>query len=383
MAQEIRMPKLGQTTEEVHLVRWLVAVGGSVRRGDPLCEVENDKTTMEMESFAEGTILRLLVPDGSTVNAGTAIAIIGQPDEKLLESPAEPGPAPDAASSSAGPTLDARLTPSGALPGGRRASRLVRNLAQKRGIDLASVHGTGPAGLITRKDLDSGGPAQLGPTRIPLSDHQLQVGRLMSASASSIPSFSLEATILCDRLLDLRERKKTAHGEKLSIDTLFISAVTAILSRMPRINSSFQDGNLYAHNEINIAFAVSAHDELFAPVIHAADRMDMEEIDRQVRWLAAKARNDKLERADITGATFTISNLGMYPVDSFQAIITPPQVAVVAIGRIRRIMDIDASSSFRIRPACTIWGSFDHRAVNGAQGAEFLQAVKQHIEEEI
>ncbi|MGA2764041.1 MAG: dihydrolipoamide acetyltransferase family protein [Spirochaetia bacterium] len=371
MAKEIRMPKLAQTSEEVRLLRWHVKVGDSVKKGDPLCEVENDKTTMDLESFADGIVLRLLAAPESEVTAGTVIALIGEPGEETAEvtevtprQPTEPA----------------------------RATRMVRNLAQKRGIDLAAVRGTGPAGLVTRKDLEAVG-AEKAPTAppappveetaIPLSDQQLQLGRLMTEGKARIPHYYLESMILCDRLLDLREKRRSRDGDKLAVDSFFIFAAASVLSRMPRINSSFRKGSLRSSSQVNIAFAASVHDELRAPVVRAADRKNLEEIDQEVKWLTAKARNNKLEREDISAATFTISNLGMYLIDSFQAIITPPQVAVLAIARIRRIMDIDNNSSFRLRPACTVWGSFDHRAVNGAQGAEFLQALKRFIEEEI
>jgi len=397
MAKEITMPRLAQTSEEVRLVRWHVTVGDPVKKGDPLCEVENDKTTMDLESFAEGTVLKLLVAADSEVTAGTIIALIGEPGEMT----ADVLPPQRTEEDSQGDAVDASSSDRPAETA--KASRLVRHLAEKRGIDLTSVRGTGPAGIIVMKDLDApsrgvpvsshdaasrteapdGTTSQAELTRIPLSDQQLLLGRLLAESKTRIPHYYLESTVLCDRLMDLRQRKRTRDGDKLAVDTLFIFAVASVLPRLPRINSSFHEGSLHTSEEINIAFATSVHDELRAPVVRAADKKNLEEIDREVKWLTAKARNNKLERVDNADATFTISNLGMYPINSFQAIITPPQVAVLAIGRIRKIMDIDDNNSFRIRPACTVSGSFDHRAVNGAQGAEFLQALKRFVEEEM
>ena len=376
MAREIRMPKLGQTSDEVHLIRWHVMAGDTVKKGDPLCEVENDKTTMDLESFADGTVLRLMVPPDSVVSAGAVIALIGEPGEVETGSPTPEAP----------PTPPVDI---GAPESTRRhaestvtATRLVRHLAEKRGIDLASVRGTGPSGLVVVKDLEAPAAAAQGAT-VALSGQQLQLGRLLAESKARVPHYYVESRFLCERLVELRERKRAREGDTPAVDSLFILAAAAVLRRFSRINSSFRDGNLHASDRINVAFAVSVRDELFAPVVRDADGKNLEEIDRDVRRLTAKARDGRLDREDISDATFTISNLGMYAVDSFQAIITPPQVAVLAIGRIRKVMDVEDNNSFRVRPACSVWGSFDHRAVNGAQGAEFLQALKRFVEEEI
>ena len=376
MAKEIRMPKLGQTSEEVHLIRWHVTAGDTVRKGDPLCEVENDKTTMDLESFADGTVLRLVAQPDSVVSAGAVIALIGEPGEVTAGNPAPEAPPT--------PPVDvlAPESPRRHAENTVTATRLVRHLAEKRGIDLASVRGTGPSGLVVIKDLEAPKAAAPGAAAA-LSEQQLQLGRLLAESKARVPHYYLESTFLCERLLELREKRRAREGDTPAVDSLFILAVAAVLRRFARINSSFRDGSLHPSDRINIAFATSVGDELFAPVVRDADRKNLEEIDRDVRRLTAKARNGRLEREDIFDATFTISNLGMYPVDSFQAIITPPQVAVLAIGRIRRIMDVEDNNSFRVRPVCSVWGSFDHRAVNGAQGAEFLQALKRFVEEEI
>ena len=359
MAKEIRMPKLAQTSEEVRLLRWHVKVGDSVKKGDPLCEVENDKTTMDLESFADGIVLRLLAAPESEVTAGTVIALIGEPGEETAEMTPEAAPQPLQRPQ---PQAQAPRQPTETA----RATRLIRNLAQKRGIDLAAVRGTGPAGLVTRKDLEAvGSKVEAAPAApaaaaaeeatIPLSDQQLQLGRLMTEGKARIPHYYLESTILCDRLLELREKRRARDGDKPAVDSFFILAVARVLWRLPRINSSFRDGSLHSSGQVNIAFATSVGDELSSARGSGADRKNLEEIDRDVRRLTAKARNGRLEREDIFDATFTISNLGMYPVDSFQAIITPPQVAVLAIGRIRRIMDVEDNNSFRVRP-CALSG---------------------------
>ena len=247
MAKEIRMPKLAQTSEEVRLLRWLVTEGDSVKKGDPLCEVENDKTTMDLESFADGTVLRLLVAADSEVTAGTVIALIGEPGQAPVEVP----PQKPAAS---GPRIETPAPGASDRPaGGAMASRLVRNLAQKRGIELAAVRGTGPSGIVTRKDLDravsghAAVPAK--ETSIPLSDLQIQLGRLMTDGKARIPHYYLESTILCDRLLDLRERKRSRNGDKLTLDAFFIFAAASVLSRQPRINASLREGSLYSSGQ--------------------------------------------------------------------------------------------------------------------------------------
>lgn len=469
MAIEIRMPRLSQTTDDVKLLGWLVKEGDTVKRGDPLCEVETDKTTMPVESYEGGTVLKILgVPD-TIVTAGTPIAILGAPGEKVsfagagtpseqaargvavapkpvTEAPAAAAEAPNTGpeavpSGSTGPfwkperrstvigplvltpeMLDVKGTARPAVDlkaASLKATSLVQNIARKLGIDLAAVVGTGPRGLITKKDLEdfqargarfagasaaglgaaitsaSGTGAAPVPGLTPafapagglkavsLSKNQMLVGRNLGRSKREAPHYYLKATVFMDRALNWRELNKRQDGSKVSVYSIFVYAAAKALKALPKLNGFFKDETLVLFGEVNVGCAVTAGDDLFVPVIRSADRKGVLEIDRELLRLVAKARNGKLEPQDLLGGTFTLTNLGMYPVDEFCAVINPPQAGVLAIARAKKVLHIDDEDRMSIRTACTLTGSFDHRVVNGAQGAEFLQKVKETLEEHI
>ena len=447
MAIEIRMPRLSQTTDDVKLVGWLVKEGDTVKRGDPLCEVETDKTTMPVESYEGGTVLKILgVPD-TIVAAGTPIAILGAPGEKVCfagaGTPSEqaargvaeaPNSEPEAVpSGSTGPYWkpERRSTVNGppvltpemlnvkgtARPAvdvkaaSLKATSLVQNIARKLGIDLAAVVGTGPRGLITKKDLEdfqvrgarfagasaAGSAATQGavPTYAPafapagelkavsLSKNQVLVGRNLGRSKREAPHYYLKATVFMDRALNWRELNKRQDGSKVSVYSLFVYTAAKALKALPKLNGFFKDEKLVLFGEVNVGCAVTAGDDLVVPVIRSADRKGIIEIDRELGLLVAKVQNGKLEPQDLLGGTFTLTNLGMYPVDEFCAVINPPQAGVLAIARAKKVLHIDDEDRMSIRTACTLTGSFDHRVVNGAQGAEFLQKVKETLEEHI
>lgn len=384
MPVEITMPKLSQTTEEVRLIRWLVQTGDTINKGDPLCEVENDKTTMEVESFAGGTVLSLSGEPDSMIVAGTVIAVLGEPGKKASDA-----------------TAAVRLGP---LPAGVNASHLVQNIANKKGIDLSRVKGTGSGGRITKKDLEtfleSGmesplaaasaaaavEPAATGAAAAPgtyLSENQKMIGRNLQVSKAKIPHYYLKISILSDSLLSWRQANILPDGSRVSINAILIYAAARALKRFPRLNACFRESQMQLNPEINVGLAVSAGEDLYVPVVRGAGEKGIQEIDQELKWLVAKAQNGRLEPEDLNGGTFTVSNLGMYPVDEFCAIISPPQVAILAFGRIRKEVVVDAQGAIQIRSTCVATGSFDHRIVNGAQGAAFLAEVKKIVEEEL
>ncbi|MFW6180514.1 MAG: dihydrolipoamide acetyltransferase family protein [Spirochaetota bacterium] len=364
MAVNITMPQLGQTTDQVKMVKWLVRAGDTVKRGDPLCHVETDKVTMDVESFHGGTILALVAGEDSTVQVGETIAVIG-----------EPGEAPAAADQAAA-RFDSSV----------RATPLVKNLALKRGIDLSSVRGTGPGGLITRKDLQSaaaaGGPAPAGPHR--LSAHQTKVAESMARSKREVPHYYLKTVCRADRLLRMRERRALPDGTRPSIDAFVVHAAARALRGHPKLNGFMRGGELFLNSDVHVAVAVAvaAGEELYAPVIRDADTREVGEIDRELRLLAARVRAGVVEPGDLAGATFTVTNLGMLGIEEFYAVITPPQVGVLAVGRLHKTLDIDEDGGMRVRAVCALTGSFDHRAVNGAEAARFLDTVRRNLEEE-
>jgi pyruvate dehydrogenase E2 component (dihydrolipoamide acetyltransferase) len=396
MAVEIKMPRLSQTTEEVRLIRWLVDEGDTLRKGQALCEVENDKTTMEVESFAAGTVLHLYGQPDSVIEAGTVIALLGEPGERAavaegglredttaseqmsgatgdVPSPAATAPPPEASARSAVAAL-------GPLPSGVLATHLVQNIAGKRGIDLTQVRGSGAGGLITKMDLET---FVAGTVAAGLSEHQVVLGRNLQAAKSQIPHYYLRTTIFCERLLSLRDMNRRADGQKVSLNAILLHRVARVLRRHPRLNASFRDGQLQVSSEINIGLAVAVEDELYVPLIRRADSKEIGKIDQELQGLVAKAQAGRLEPEDIRGGTFTLTNLGMYAVEEFTAIINPPQVAILAFGRIGKALELDDSGAVCVRSVCTMKGSFDHRVVNGAQGAAFLSDVKTTIEEEL
>jgi len=448
MAIEIRMPRLSQTTDDVKLVGWLVKEGDTVKRGDPLCEVETDKTTMPVESYEGGTVLMLVGEPDAIIAAGTLIATLGEPGEKVEPAGAPrppegmaargvaeaPNTEPEAVpSGSTGPfwkperrstvigppvltpemlTVKGTARPAGDLKAASlKATSLVQNIARKLGIDLAAVVGTGPRGLITKKDLEdfqvrgarfagasaAGSAATQGavPTYAPafapagelkavlLSKNQVLVGRNLGRSKREAPHYYLKATVFMDRALNWRELNKRQDGSKVSVYSLFVYTAAKALKALPKLNGFYKDEKLVLFGEVNVGCAVTAGDDLVVPVIRSADRKGIIEIDRELGLLVAKVQNGKLEPQDLLGGTFTLTNLGMYPVDEFCAVINPPQAGVLAIARAKKVLHIDDEDRMSIRTACTLTGSFDHRVVNGAQGAEFLQKVKETLEKHI
>jgi pyruvate dehydrogenase E2 component (dihydrolipoamide acetyltransferase) len=416
MAIEIKMPRLSQTTEEVRLIRWLIKEGDTLTKGQALCEVENDKTTMEVESFAAGTVLQLYGEPDSLIEAGTVIALLGEPGEKAeaAQSSGVAEPSSNASDTTAQPippthssveyartgtaaeaAAGSAIRASGLLPGGVRATRLVQNIARKWGIDLTQVRGSGARGLITKKDLETflkGSEAlAVAPPAEPfdlvvetdsgtISEHQAALGRNLQAAKSQIPHYYLTTRIDCEALI--RESDLRPNGKKRSLNAYLLYTVAQALKRHPRCNARFRSGQLQLSSEINLGLAVAADQELYVPVIRGADSKKIGVIDRELQDLLKKIRSGDLKPEDSRDGTFTVTNLGMYPVDQFTAILNPPQVAILAFGQIGKALEVDESGAIRVRSICTVTGSFDHRVVNGAQGAAFLTEVKKIIEEE-
>jgi pyruvate dehydrogenase E2 component (dihydrolipoamide acetyltransferase) len=406
MSIEIPMPRLSQTTDEVKLIRWLVAVGDRVGKGQALCEVENDKTTMEVESFAAGTVLRLAGEPDSMISSGTLIAVLGEPGE---QPPVKPD-LPDGAGSTPVVTPGRSPAAKAGLPVGHPAAPavegvlatpLVRNLARKHGVDLARVRGTGARGLITRADLDAYLRAPAAPlaapaagaqavaaapaeaVEVPLSPHQRAVARAVTAAKTQVPHYYLKVRVGADRLLGWRLAHPRSDGGKVAVDAVLVWACARALARHPRLNGVFREDRLVLQPQVNVAVAVAAGEELHVPVIRQAQSKDIAGIDRELAVLAHKAKAGRLAAPDISGGSFTISNLGMYPVEEFAAVLNAPQLAILAAGRIGREIAVAEDGSFRARSALTLTGSFDHRGVNGAQAAAFLAEVKRLLEEEL
>jgi pyruvate dehydrogenase E2 component (dihydrolipoamide acetyltransferase) len=397
MAAEITMPHLSQTTDEVRLVRWIVEEGDSVQMGDSICEVETDKVTMEVESFTAGTILKLHAKPEQIVRAGTVIAVVGAPGEKVeasdrtLSDEDTPKAERNEIKTEEKAPLDTEesVVPSWIkTPDGVAATPIVRNIARKRMIDLTVVGGTGAGGLITKNDLEQytrsrkEGAFLSAVEEVSLSSNQSAVARNLVKSKAEIPHFYLKTKVFAERLMNLRERM-SRDGKRISVYAMLIYAAAKALREFRGLNGYFRDNRVIISDNINVCFAVAVEDELYAPVVRGADKKGIGEIDSEVRSLISKAQKKALEREDISGGTFTVSNLGMYPVDEFYAVINYPQAGILAMGRIGKTAHIDEANAISIRNVTTLTGSFDHRIVNGAKGAAFLARCKKVLEEEI
>ncbi|MFH1183794.1 MAG: dihydrolipoamide acetyltransferase family protein, partial [Chloroflexota bacterium] len=365
MAETITMPKLGFDMQEGTLIRWVRAEGESINKGDVLAEIETDKATVEVESSASGVVRKLLVEQGAIVPISAPIAIVGTKDEKIeTPAPAEAGaPASQAAAATpAAPTATATPTapvaPTVDAPGPSRASPLARRIAREANMDLGRVQGTGPGGRIVRKDIEaalSQGMTKIASatrfpipsietiarsdTTVPLSKLRQAIARRMSESKSTVPHFYVTYEYRVDSLLDLREQANSVMpaDEKLSVNDFVIKATALCLREYPNLNSAFQGAHVLRRGAINIGVAVAVEGGLLTVVCRDADRKPVRQISAEVKAMAGRARSGKVHPEDIEGSTFTVSNLGMFDVDSFSAIISPPEAGILAVGSAKQV----------------------------------------------
>ena len=377
MATEIVMPDLGTAVDFVKIVRWLKAEGEAVRRGEPICEIETDKATVEMESFAEGVLLRRVAQEGEEVQQGAIIAYLGQPGETA---PTGSGPASPAAQAA-----EVRLVEKTAPSGDVEVSPLVRNLARREGVDLSKVRGTGPAGRILREDVlrakSAGAAPAKGETRAAppgLSACQRAVAQRVAQSHRQIVPLNLIGRIEMSAAQRLRE-SLVAGGRKVSFDAIFLYAVSRVIRNFPRLFMYMEGEEPARHEKVDLGLAVSFGEDLFTPTVADADTKSLAEIDAQVRSLVEKARAGKLSPAEMSAACFTVSNLGMYPVQLFSVIVPPGQAAALAVGTIEETFLL-SGGHVRSAPAASVTLSVDHRLINGREAAEFLAALKEFIE---
>ena len=373
MPAEVIMPALGMAQETGKVLRWLKAEGDAVAKGEPLLEIETDKVTVELEAPAAGTLAAVSAAAGDEVPVGQAIAYVLAAGETAPEPSAPPrtSAAPAAVAAETVPAAGSSRPPRRPL-----ASPKARRLAAERGVDLAAIGGSGPGGAIVAADVEA--PAQAG----------AQVGtvwRVMAerttASWQSTPHFYLRRAVDASRLNSWREAVRSRDDGALVTHTdLLVKLAAEALRRHPRVNSSWRGGTIVPGEGINVAIAVATDDALVAPVIHDADRLELAAIASRRLELVRAAQEGRLRPDDVTGGTFTVSNLGMYGVDSFDAIVNAPQAAILAVGRISdRIVAIDGQP--HVRPILELSVSFDHRVVDGARGAEFLGSLAGLIEE--
>jgi pyruvate dehydrogenase E2 component (dihydrolipoamide acetyltransferase) len=411
MAATITMPKLGFDMAEGTLVRWLKEVGESVNKGEVLAEIETDKATVEVESTDSGVVRKLLINEGETVPVNTPMAIIGTADEKI-EEPVKPrsGKNPEIESHPAalpGASAASQLHASEIVPamptGHLKASPLAKKVAQDRRLELNNIQGSGPGGRIVRRDVESVLASQVPPARdqidqahfvpvyasqglsdkkIPISKLRNAVGRRMEAAKTTIPHFYVTHEYNMDTLMDLRAQfnRIVPEAEKLSVNDFIIKATAQTLRQFPNLNASLDGNSILQHGIINIGVAVSVEGGLLTIVCRDADQKPLRQIAAEVKAMAGRAREGKVKSDDIEGSTFSVSNLGMYDVDNFAAIINPPEAAILAVGSARQVPVIEGSV---IKPGGRMKAtlSVDHRVSDGVEAAKFMQALAGFLEE--
>jgi len=381
MPTPITVPDIGTTVDHVKLVKWLKQEGDPVKRGEPLCEVETDKAVNELECIAEGVVLKRLFEENAEIEQGTVIAYVGKPGEAVPQESGVGGQEPGEKTEHPTTCPPKPLAKDGSNiqhPASKVAvAPLIRNLAKKEGVDLATVTGTGPGGRITRDDvLNAKSAAPL--EGYPLSANQQVVAKRVARSQQEIPPIHLTGRIDMSAVITERERLKAA-GSKISFDAFFLRAVAEIMADFPHFRSRLEGQVVVESDEVVPGIAVSEGCELYTPVIRGLDRMSLKEVEAAIRDLLEKAKQNAFTQEDLKGCTLTVSNLGMYPVQSFSAIIPPDQVAILSVGATEPT-PVVRDGAVTVAPMATVTLSVNHRLINGREGAEFLAALKQEME---
>jgi len=399
VATEVILPRLGQGMETGTIVRWLKSEGDPVAKGEPLFELDTDKVTQEVEAEASGVLLKIAVAGGE-VPVGRTVAFIGTEGEDVPDEVApEPG-APQEASAPEPPSnslLQAQEAPTSESSGNGRikASPLARRLARERGIELGSLRGTGPEGRIVAEDVEhaeAGAPTAPSNSLLQAPFASGEVGRVSLTNvrktiarrlteAWQIPVFQLQASADMTRanalVAKLRERDPDV---RITVTDVLTKVSAQALMRHREVNAEFTEDAILLHPNANVGIAVAAPQGLVVPVIRGAERLSLAEIAAARADVVGRARDNKLRADDLEGGTFTISNLGMYAVESFTAVLNPPQAAIVAVGATEdRVVPVDGELA--VRPMLTLTVTFDHRAVDGAPAAAFLQTLKESLED--
>jgi len=425
------MPKLSPTMEEGQLARWLKKEGDKVSMGEPLAEIDTDKATMEMQALSNGVLRKILINEGESAPLGQPIAIIGEADEdisELLKTADQPKPEPAAEASAPLPESDAaggvevdqheaatvatasRVSSDGQRPATGRVliSPIAARMASDAGIDFKTIQGSGPAGRIVKRDIEAAISDQQKPAtaakpglgRIsvprraekgtvygpsayrdePVSEMRRTIARRLVTSLGPVPHFFLTSEIDMERAADTRRSLNELYPDlKLSVNDLIIKVAAVSLIQHRAVNASFQDKTIRYYEHADIGVAVATENGLITPVVRAAELKSLLDIATEVRELADRARSRKLKPEEYTGATFSISNLGMFGIEEFTAVINPPEGAILAIGAITP-KPVIRDGQVAVRQTMRVTMSCDHRAIDGATGAKFLQTFKQIME---
>jgi pyruvate dehydrogenase E2 component (dihydrolipoamide acetyltransferase) len=397
VASEVILPRLGQGMEAGTIVRWLKAEGDSVEKGEPLFELDTDKVTQEVEAEASGVLLKIVVPEGE-VPVGTAIAYLGEAGEEVpaVSTPAEmarpePQPTPAPTQEDGRPAEPAPAVSLQSPEGRVKASPLARRIARERGIDLAALAGTGPEGRIVAEDVERAGvaPAEApaAPAAAPGKAQRVELSTLRKTIARrlteawTVPAFQISMSADMTKSQELRALLVDRHPQERPTVTDVLTRVCAIaLMRHPAVNATFAGDAIDLHPAANVGLAVATDRGLVVPVINGADSRTVAGIAAVRADLVGRARDGKLTAEDLEGGTFTISNLGMYGVEQFIAVLNPPQAAILAVGAIED-RPVAREGRLVVRPMMTMTLTCDHRTIDGATAADFLRTVKDFLEE--
>lgn len=406
MATIMEMPKLSDTMKEGSIAHWLKKEGDKVSAGAPIIEIETDKATMEYESPSSGVLLKILVGDGGKCALQAPIAVIGRADDKWEDilnkynekkggvkptapqnkatSPAAPKATPHAAptSTQAAPTQTNEFV---------RVSPLAKKIAADKGIDLKSLHGSGPNGRIIQRDLENiSTTTQTIPTyamaevvKIPLTNMRKTIAKRLAESVNTAPHFYLKMSLNITNLLKWRKDTlaKLSENEKFSVNDLIIFLLARALKRHPQVNASWKEEFIEQYRDVHMSVAVALPNGLMTPVVRHADKLNIIQIAQETKRLIKLAKDGKLQPSDYAGGTFSISNLGMNGIEEFTAIINPPQAAILAVGATIPTPIVKENGEMGVEQRMKITLSCDHRVIDGAVGSEFLKTVKQYFED--
>ena len=417
MPIEIKMPALSPTMEEGTLAKWLVKEGDTVKSGDILAEIETDKATMEFETIDEGTVQKILVPEGTDgVKVGAAILILAGEDEdasapapKADAAPAKPAAAPQKEPEVAKAAAPAAPKAAAATGDRIKASPLARRIAEQKGVDISALTGSGPNGRVVKADVEGAQPGTAQPAAaatpapastpvaaaapapapegvpsetVKLSNMRKTIARRLTESKQQVPHIYLTVDINLDALLKLRtelNKGLESRGVKLSVNDMLIKAQAAALMEVPSCNVQFAGDTLIQFKRADISVAVSIPGGLITPVVTSADTKSLSAIATEIKDLAGRAREGKLQPHEYAGGTASLSNMGMFGIKQFEAIINPPQAMILAIGAGEKRPYV-VNDTLQIATVMSATGSFDHRAIDGSDGAAFMAAFKRLVE---
>lgn len=415
MAETINMPKLGFDMAEGTLVRWVKQVGENINKGDVLAEIETDKATVEVESPAGGVVLQLIVNQGDVVPVNAPIAVVGVAGEKVdaplvesgkqkadVKSDEKPAPQSQGKTDSAPQALSTPQPPVSSLQSPEiKASPLAKKIARDNNINLAQLQGTGPGGRVVRKDVESalsgGQMSKVSSLQSPISslpivisheDEVVQltklrqaIARRMTESKTSVPHFYVSHEYKMDAVMAMRKQinEYLPDNEKLSVNDFIVKAVALALREFPNLNATFAGDKVVRHGAVNVGVAVAVTGGLLTVVTKNTDQLPLRQISGDVKQKVARARDGKVKPDDIEGSTFSISNLGMYDVENFIAIVNPPEAAILAVGSAREVPVVDngeIKAGWRMKATVSV----DHRVSDGAEAAQFMQSLAKYLE---